>query len=150
MRVLRDARMLPRLLHRLQFDIAHAPPDAIAIAFQRDNDNKRMAFRSGGLLQRFLIDPRIAFEPIVLDGPFRIAGSVNMDVNMGRLGAMRVGARLDRAELVLAVRSNFHPPLQPRMARIALFVVMTGHVRLKNKENHALRRRLSVRLKNFA
>src|SRR5688572_29752897 len=73
-----------------------------------------------------------------------------MDVNMRRLGSMRIGARFDRAELILAVRSYFHPALQPRMARIVLFIVIASHVRLKNKKDHVLRRRLSIGLKNFA
>src|SRR4051794_17245792 len=71
-------------------------------------------------------------------------------MNVRRRAPMRIRARPDRAKFVLSVRADFHPAVQAWMTRVVLRVVIAGPVRLINPEYHSLRRRFSIRSKNFS
>src|SRR5436309_1103065 len=136
------------LFWRAENDVAFAAPDAVASSFY--SDHKRMTAVVRLLLQLLLVDPRIVLEPVIIDRAFRESRPVNVRMNVRRRATMRVRAGTDRAEFVFAVRTDFHPSVQPRMTGVVLGVVIAGPVRVINPEHHSFPRRFSIRFENSA
>src|SRR5436309_2912246 len=136
------------LFWRAENDVAFAAPDAVASSFY--SDHKRMTAVVRLLLQLLLVDPRIVLEPVIIDRAFRESRPVKVRMNVRRRATMRIRAGTDRAEFVFAVRTDFHPTVQPRMARVVLRVVVAGPVRLIDPEHHSLGGGFPVHLENVA
>lgn len=51
---------------------------------------------------------------------------------------VRVGAWLDRAKFVTAVRDRFHPAMETGMTRVVLLIVVSARISLIDEENKIL------------
>src|SRR5205085_9869997 len=83
-------------LHRLEFYVALAAPDAVAPAFQFDDHRTSAVIRR--VLQFLFVNSRIVLEPIIVDRALRISRPVDVRMNVRRRGPMRIRSRPDRAE----------------------------------------------------